>query len=146
VLTTTLIKEKYKNMRNASKTLTSFLILALALTVVGTSALAFPGGAPSAAPSATTSAPAAPTITKGTVVETMDSGGYTYLCIESGGQKKWAAIPQSQVKVGQQVELRPGMEMKQFTSKTLKRTFDTIVFSGGLAAAPASAAAPAAGK
>jgi hypothetical protein len=147
VLTTTLIKEKYKNMRNASKTLTSFLILALALTVVGTSALAFPGGAPPAATSApATSAPAAPTITKGTVVETMDSGGYTYLCIESGGQKKWAAIPQSPIKVGQQVELRPGMEMKQFTSKTLKRTFDTIVFSGGLAAAPASAAAPAAGK
>jgi hypothetical protein len=131
-------------MRNASKTLTSFLILAL--TVVSTSALAFPGAGAGATPSAATAAPAAPTITKGTVVETMDSGGYTYLCIESGGQKKWAAIPQSPVKVGQQVELRPGMEMKQFTSKTLKRTFDTIVFSGGLAAAPASTAAPTAGK
>ena len=133
-------------MRNASKTLTSFLILALALTVVSTSALAFPGAGAGAAPSAAPSAPAAPAALKGTVVETMDSGGYTYLHIDSGGQKKWAAIPQSQVKVGQQVELRPGMEMKQFTSKTLKRTFDTIVFSGGLAAAPASAAAPAAGK
>lgn len=133
-------------MRNASKTLTSFLILALSLTVVGTSAQAFPGAGPAAAPSAATSPPAAPTITKGTVVETMDSGGYTYLCIESGGQKKWAAIPQSQVKVGQQVELRPGMEMKQFTSKTLKRTFETIVFSGGLAASPSSVAAPAPGK
>jgi hypothetical protein len=133
-------------MRNASKTLTSFLILALALTVVGTSALAFPGAGAGAAPSAATSTPAAPAITKGTVVQTMDSGGYTYLCVESGGQKKWAAIPKSQVKVGQQVELLPGMEMKQFTSKTLKRTFDTIVFSGGLVVAPAPSAAPASGK
>jgi hypothetical protein len=129
-------------MRNAFKTLTAFMLLALALTVAGTSALAFPGGAPPAA----MSAPAAPAVTKGTVVETMDSGGYTYLCIESGGQKKWAAIPKAEVKVGQQVELRPGMVMQQFTSKTLKRTFDTIIFSGGLAAAPAAPAAPAAGK
>jgi hypothetical protein len=144
VLKTTLIKENLKNMRNAFKTLTPLLILALALIVASTSALAFPGGAPASAPSAAPSAPAAPTTIKGTVVETMDSGGYTYLCVESGGQKKWAAIRQSPVKVGQQVELLPGMEMKKFTSKTLKRTFDSIVFSQGLAAAPA--AAPVSGK
>jgi len=129
-------------MQNSLKTLASTLVLALSLALVGTVAFAFPGGAPSAAPANT----AAQVTTKGTVVETMDSGGYTYLCIENGGQKKWAAIPQSQVKVGQQVELRPGMEMKQFTSKTLKRTFDTIVFSSGLAAAPAAAAAPSQAK
>jgi hypothetical protein len=133
-------------MRNAFKTMPSFLILALTLTMASTAALAFPGGAPSAAPSAATSTPAAPSTIKGTVVETMDSGGYTYLCVENNGQKKWGAIRQSQVKVGQQVELLPGMEMKKFTSKTLKRTFESIVFSQGLAAAPAPAAAPASGK
>jgi hypothetical protein len=140
VFTTTLIEENCKDMRNASKTLTTCLILALSLTVAGTSALAFPGAG--GAPTAATSTQAAPASIQGTVIETMDSGGYTYVCIENGGQKTWAAVPQTQVKVGQQVQLAPGMFMNQFTSKTLGRTFDSIYFAGGLAIAqPAPAAA-----
>ncbi len=68
----------------------------------------------------------------GKVVETMDSGGYTYVSLENGGKKIWVAIPQTKVKVGQQVTCQPGMEMKNFQSKTLKRTFDSIIFSGGI--------------
>lgn len=81
-------------------------------------------------------APANQNIT-GTVVETMNSGGYSYMLVDRGKQKTWVAAPQMQVKVGQKVELTPGMEMAAFTSKTLKRTFDSIIFSGG----PAQAAA-----
>jgi outer membrane lipoprotein-sorting protein len=68
----------------------------------------------------------------GKVVETMNSGGYTYVNLENNGQKTWVAIPETPVKVGQQVTCKPGMEMRNFTSKTLKRTFSSIYFSGGI--------------
>ena len=68
----------------------------------------------------------------GKVVETMNSGGYTYVCLEKGGQKTWIAMPQTKVTVGQEVACKPGMVMPNFTSKTLNRTFDSIVFSEGL--------------
>ena len=68
----------------------------------------------------------------GKVVETMNSGGYTYVSLENNGQKTWVAVPQTQVKVGQELACQPGMEMKDFTSKTLNRTFASIFFSGGV--------------
>ena len=69
---------------------------------------------------------------KGTVTETISAGGYTYLCLEDGGVKKWAAIRQSPVNVGDEVEVAAGAVMRNFTSKSLGRTFDEIVFSGGI--------------
>lgn len=77
-------------------------------------------------------APAAPAMTApitGKVVETVDAGGYTYLCVEKGGEKTWAAVPSAQVAVGQDVTLAPGNTMKNFESKSLKRTFDKIIFT-----------------
>lgn len=68
----------------------------------------------------------------GKVVETMNSGGYTYVYLENNGKRTWVAVPQTAVKVGQQVTCQPGMEMKNFTSKTLNRTFESIFFSGGM--------------
>ena len=67
----------------------------------------------------------------GKVVETMDAGGYSYVCLEKNGAKSWVAVPQMKVKVGQEMAFIPGEEMNDFTSKTLKRTFDRIVFSNG---------------
>lgn len=125
------MKETMNIMRNVLKPLISFLTLALALGIAGTSALAFPGGAPPAAAQSS----AAPTPIKGTVVESITSGGYTYLNIDSDGQKKWVAIPKTEVKAGQQVELAPGTEFKNYTSKSLGRTFDSVFFSTGLAGA-----------
>jgi hypothetical protein len=60
------------------------------------------------------------------------SGGYTYVCLENSGKKTWVAVPETKVKVGQMVTCQPGGEMKNFTSKTLKRTFESIIFSGGI--------------
>lgn len=71
-------------------------------------------------------------ILAGKVVETMDAGGYTYMCLEKEGKKGWVAVPVTQVKVGDEVEIQPGMSMGKFTSKTLNRTFDDIVFSSGV--------------
>ena len=67
----------------------------------------------------------------GKVVETMSSGGYTYVNIEKDGNKTWVAVPNIKVTVGEEIAFQPGMVMANFTSKSLGRTFDKIVFSTG---------------
>lgn len=79
---------------------------------------------------------------KGKVAQTINAAGYTYLQVDTGQGKVWVAIPESQVKVGQEVVCNPGMEMTNFQSKTLKRTFDRIVFSSGLGGEGRIQAAP----
>ena len=74
----------------------------------------------------------------GTVAETMNSGGYTYMLIQTpSGEKKWAAVTQTSVKKGQKVVVASAMDMPNFESPTLKRKFDHIAFGvmGGAAAA-----------
>ena len=72
-------------------------------------------------------------VIKGKVAEAMDSGGYTYLRIDDGSAAGvWAAIPPTQVAVGDQVTLQDGTAMENFPSNTLNRTFETIIFSSGL--------------
>ena len=70
--------------------------------------------------------------TSGVVIEAMNSAGYTYLLIDSGVEKNWVAIPESTVAKGEKVTYKPGMLMKNFSSNTLNRTFDSIIFSPGL--------------
>lgn len=74
------------------------------------------------------SMPAAASQMGGSVLETMNSGGYTYVQIDTGSQKVWAAGPQMQVSVGDKVMLAPGMPMPNFHSKSLDRDFETIYF------------------
>lgn len=82
----------------------------------------------------------------GTVAETMDSGGYTYLLIKTpAGEKKWAAVTQTAVKKGQAVTVVGAMDMKDFESPTLKRRFDVIAFGTLGATGAAGAADPHAG-
>lgn len=80
----------------------------------------------------------------GKVVETMNSGGYTYVNLEKDGKRTWVAMPSQKVEVGQELKLLPGMQMGTFTSSTLKRTFDGIIFSSGVATddAPEKSGAP----
>lgn len=67
----------------------------------------------------------------GKVVETMNAGGYTYVCLEKKGKKTWVAIPETPVVVGKQMSFQPGQEMRDFMSKSLNRTFEAIIFSPG---------------
>ena len=64
----------------------------------------------------------------GKVVETMDSGGYTYVQVDDGSKKIWAAAPKLTVAVGDRVIVPAGMPMRDFSSKTLNRTFDVVYF------------------
>lgn len=67
----------------------------------------------------------------GKVLETMDSGGYTYVRVEKDGKKIWLAMPQTKVSKGKTMSFTSGGKMMNFESKTLKRTFPEIIFSGG---------------
>ncbi len=83
----------------------------------------------------------------GEVTETLNGGGYSYICIEEGGKKTWVATPQISVKVGDHIAFYPGSVMTDFESKTLHRTFKQIVFSPGPMVLPGTSAAKAqAGK
>jgi hypothetical protein len=72
-------------------------------------------------------------ILEGTVVETMNSSGYTYMLVSRGGLQQWVAIPETTVAKGDRVRYHQGMTMNDFHSKTLNKTFASILFSAGLA-------------
>lgn len=63
-----------------------------------------------------------------TVLEVMESGGYTYARVETGGEEIWAAGPPTPLEVGMEVTLGGAMGMENFTAASLDRTFDRILF------------------
>lgn len=95
-----------------------------------------------AAALATTAAPtAAGTLLKGEVLEVRDVEVYTYLRLKTADGEVWAAVNKAPVKKGAQVAIAQPMVMQNFESKSLKKTFDKIMF-GNLAdpsARPAAA-------
>ncbi|MCC7241702.1 MAG: OB-fold nucleic acid binding domain-containing protein [Acidobacteria bacterium] len=77
-------------------------------------------------------APAAGTFT-GVVRETMNSGGYTYVKLEEGGQTVWVAAMEFPVAAGERLTVPLESPMPGFTSRTLNRTFPLIYFVSGVA-------------
>ena len=68
----------------------------------------------------------------GKVVEKQDVSVYTYVRLDDGaGNQIWAAVPQTQLEIGEQIALQGGTVMTNFSSKTLNRTFEFIVFAPG---------------
>jgi hypothetical protein len=64
----------------------------------------------------------------GTVTYAKTAGGYTYLKVKEAGKESWlAALPMS-VAVGDKVEYAGGDTMKDFKSKAMDQTFDSIRF------------------
>jgi hypothetical protein len=118
-----------------------FILLILAGCTADTEATsAVATKAPAKAPAATTQAPVDNALA-GKVLETFDSGGYTYLRIATAKGEEWAAVRETKVAVGQVVSVEAQLTMEKFESATLKRTFDRIVF-GSLAGAQASQSMP----
>jgi hypothetical protein len=63
------------------------------------------------------------------VIETMNSGGYTYAKVNEAGNIYWIAGPQTDVVVvGSPISFIEQMVMTDFNSKSLNRKFDKIVF------------------
>jgi hypothetical protein len=90
-------------------------------------------------------APAAAMIT-GVVEEVIQGTSYTYLRIKQDDRDIWVATTRQEVEVGKTVSFAGGLEMKNFPSKELQRTFDSIYFVGnvmdGSTASPAAQGAP----
>ena len=107
-----------------------FILCTLLLLAVG-QAQAFPGKNASSEAGAATPAAAG---NSGTVVQTMNSGGYTYALLDEDGTQNWFAMPETEIKVGEEIALAPGAPMSNFNSRTLNRTFETIYFTSGVVA------------
>ncbi|MBF0272024.1 MAG: hypothetical protein HQL98_08185 [Magnetococcales bacterium] len=68
---------------------------------------------------------------KGKAHAVLNAGGYTYVQI-GNATGLWLAGPTARVKEGDTLIWAQGTPMKNFTNKTLNRTFDEIVFLGRL--------------
>jgi hypothetical protein len=79
---------------------------------------------------------AASTVT-GDVLEVKDVDGYTYLRLKTKDGETWAAVTTAGVKKGAKVSIENFTVMNNFESKTLKKTFPSILFGslGGAGAA-----------
>jgi hypothetical protein len=101
------------------------MILALlAMTAVAFSAVAAPQQSGDAARQAASSQFA----NKGTVLEVIDTSMYTYLQVDGGSGPVWIAAPRMEVAKGDTVGYPSGMVMSNFHSKSLNRTFPSIIF------------------
>jgi len=80
---------------------------------------------------------------QGTILETIDAGGYTYLRIKEnleghhhveGHEHKdfWIAVERTPAKVGDKVRFQKELVTEQFYSKILDRTFDELMFASNL--------------
>lgn len=66
----------------------------------------------------------------GKVLQVINGGGYTYVELrEKSGKKIWLAVTAADIAVGSQQTFNPGMIMRGFESKALKRNFDEIYFT-----------------
>lgn len=77
----------------------------------------------------------------GEVLEVANVPGYTYLRLKTAKGEKWAAVNRSEVGKGDRVTVENAVVMKDFESRSLKRTFKSILF-GTLAGAHAAQPAP----
>ena len=85
-----------------------------------------------AAENAAVATPVPPGMVRGEVLETMNSGGYTYVFMDTGEDQRWVAALETPVAVGDIVQTDQGMAMNGFTSQTLDRTFNVVYFVSSL--------------
>lgn len=92
-----------------------------------------PAGDPHAGLKAT-EVPAGAATKKATVLQTIDADIYTYIEAKGDdGKSVWMALPKTSVAKGANIEYPvDAMPMTNFTSKTLNRTFETILFVQGI--------------
>jgi len=71
------------------------------------------------------------------VQEVLQVKSYTYLNVLEDGTKKWIAVPTIEAKLGEVFYYKGGMEMPDFKSTELDRTFDAVIFIGSITKADA---------
>lgn len=78
---------------------------------------------------------------KVTAEEVIQTSGYTYVRVTEDSKENWIAIAKREVEVGKSYYYEPSIEMTNFVSKELKRTFPTILFVDKFGDQPISAVA-----
>ena len=71
----------------------------------------------------------------GTVVSATHAGGYTYMEVNDGSRQVWIASTPVNVKTGDKIQWGDAAVMRNFSSPTLRRTFDEILFVSNIAVA-----------
>lgn len=66
------------------------------------------------------------------VKEVLQANAYTYLLVTEAEKEYWMAVPKTEAILGKTYTYQGGMEMKNFESKDLKRTFDSVLFVEGI--------------
>jgi hypothetical protein len=66
------------------------------------------------------------------VQEVIQATGYTYLRVKENDSDFWIAVTKREMQVGETFSFADALEMKNFTSKDLQRTFETIYFVGNI--------------
>lgn len=64
----------------------------------------------------------------GIVVDKVDAGSYSYLQLKENDKLYWVAVPTMKIENGESVYFSQYMEMKDFKSETLNRTFESVLF------------------
>jgi hypothetical protein len=73
-----------------------------------------------------------PNVHKIVVKEVLQTTSYTYLQAEENGKLQWLAVPKMEASAGEKYYYQGGMEMGEFKSKELNRTFSSILFLNGV--------------
>ena len=68
--------------------------------------------------------------------EVIQSSNYTYVRVLEDNKENWIAITRQEVEVGKTYYFEPSIEMANFTSKELKRTFPVILFVAKFSSMP----------
>ena len=106
----------------------TFLIPAVLLSLVLFGAGCKSGDGDGAADQAALAAP--PGMMAGTVTETFEAGGYTYMRLDTAEGDVWVAAGLMPLSVGEAVAFDPGLPMQDYHSEALDRDFETIYFTG----------------
>jgi len=73
-------------------------------------------------------AEAAPAVSQGTVIETIDVNPYVYVRVGTAAGELWLAAPAVALSKGMRVSWPDGMVMTNYHSRSLDRTFDRVMF------------------
>lgn len=66
------------------------------------------------------------------VLDHMNVSNYTYMLVKENDREYWIAAPQTTIEKGETIYFAKSMEMKNFHSEALNKTFDSILFVQGI--------------
>ncbi|MDN5350619.1 MAG: hypothetical protein PWQ54_2015 [Bacteroidales bacterium] len=70
------------------------------------------------------------------VKEVIQANSYTYLKVKENNQLFWIAVPTMDARAGDALHFTQSMEMKDFYSRDLNRTFDLVLFVDNISTLP----------